>query len=219
MAAWTEQINRHKVIRPAAIASCANGRLPAAVLAPIHDAAGAVIGQLEATAARSWDAMVLAAAAAGVHLSAVSTYRDYAHQLALWNDRYDHTDHGRGGRTCGGDFRYLKPDVATAACPGTSNHGLGLAVDVNHHGAGVVSWLAANAHLFRWEWELATEEWHIHYWPGDNIPPAVTAEEAPQMTDEQWVFLQAMNDKLDQIQATQERQEQELEAIKAQLKR
>lgn len=183
MASWHDQINKHTVVRPSAIANAQNGRLPDSALAQIQDGNGHNVGLLEKTAAKAWAAMASAARRDGVVLSSVSSYRTFQSQKNLWDERYDHTNHGRGSRTCGGDRRYLKPGQATVACPGTSNHGLGLAVDTNHTGHGVLAWLEQHAATYGFEWEVPSEEWHIHYWPGDRIPAAVAATEEDDMTD------------------------------------
>lgn len=177
MSSWRDQIQKHTVVRPAAIAHADNGRLPSSALALIYDGHGTATGELEATAARAWNAMSHAAAHDGVTLASISSYRTYDSQAALVRQRYDHTDHGRGGFTWDGKHWYLKPGYATVAKPGTSNHGLGLAVDTNHTVRGVLGWLEAHAHEYGFEWEVTSEEWHVRYWPGDQIPQAVLDHE------------------------------------------
>jgi LAS superfamily LD-carboxypeptidase LdcB len=184
MASWTQQINQHKVKIPAELDGCKNGELPPSKLVDVFNGNGKRIGRLNRPAARAWAAMVAAATADGVVLDATDTYRDRATQDRLWNERYDHTDHGKGGRTCGGEHRFLKPGMATAACPGTSNHGWGNAVDdKNQTPKAGLTWLEANAVRFGWEWELASEVWHLHYFAGDE-PPAAVIEGMDDMYDD-----------------------------------
>jgi hypothetical protein len=86
-----------------------NGRLPAAAIAPIPG------GYLERTAALYWNALVAEAKRRyGVllhPLGSMSSYRTYAQQVYLRQ-------------------LYLSGRGNLAAIPGTSNHGLGLAVDL-----------------------------------------------------------------------------------------
>jgi hypothetical protein len=127
--------------------------------------------------------MVAAAKAADVALGAsvsTNTYRPLADQQRIFAERYRETDQGGGSRTCGGKRWFKLPEVATAACPGTSNHGRGLAVDVKgaDKAGTVLSWLEDHAGTFGFQWEIKEESWHIHYCPGDDIPAAVRAFEA-----------------------------------------
>jgi hypothetical protein len=189
MPTWEEQRNRHAVTRPAAIAHAANGQLAGGVLVAIEDGHGDPIGELEATAARAWMAMVAAARADGIYLTDSGdedAYRTLDGQQRMFGQRYTTTDQGHGHRVCNGQTWFLRRGVATAACPGTSKHGLGLAVDVAGAtpGGRRLGWLERNAARFGWEWEVVGEPWHLHYWPGDNIPQAVLDHEGDDdMTD------------------------------------
>lgn len=186
MATWREQINKHDVVLPSALRGLQNGQLPAAVLVDVHDGNGVRIGRLCKVAARAWTAMVAAAKADGVILDATDTYRDLPTQKRLIAERY--TDHPTPGspssRVCDGKRIYLRKGMATAACAGHSNHGLALALDNEFHGAGL-AWLEKHAHEFGFEWEVTTENWHIHYWPGDAVPAAVLAYERKLPTSEE----------------------------------
>jgi hypothetical protein len=177
MTYWTDQINRHTVILPRGITPAMNGRIPPDLLVDVHNGHGRRIGRLNKPAAWSWKAMVAHALRDGVILDATDTYRTIESQQHLWDTRYDHTNHGNGGRTCGDDHRYLKDGEATAACPGTSNHGYAGAIDDKVDNAGH-AWLERHAGTYGWEWELKSEKWHLHYWPGDVIPQAVLDFEA-----------------------------------------
>jgi hypothetical protein len=187
---WQQQID-NQISEPAELHGLPNGGLPDSVLSDIHDGFGNWTGKLCHTAARSWEAMQHAAVKDGVHIGArdpgtspSSSYRSLAEQQGLWNDNYTTTPTNNGGRTCGGQYRYLRDGKNTAACPGTSNHGRGLAVDANVEVAGVLGWFEANAKTYGWQWEIASEEWHIHYCPGDTIPQAVLDFEGHQPSKE-----------------------------------
>jgi hypothetical protein len=121
----------------------ANGRIPASALAPI---AG---GRLRKDAAARWNAMAYdIRRRTGVTVlpnGPYSSYRDYAGQVlmrAQWC--------GRGN--CG-----------NAAIPGTSNHGLGIAVDVNRPDL-VNAYGAPYGYQKRWS-DAAWENWHMK-WAG-----------------------------------------------------
>jgi hypothetical protein len=120
-----------------------NGRLPASMLAPI---AG---GRLRKDAALRWNAMNLHRRRQGLSTilpnGPFSSYRDFAGQVLMRNQWC-----ARG--VCG-----------NAAIPGTSNHGLGIAVD-NNNPAGV----EASGPPFGWSkrWSDAPwESWHVK-WAG-----------------------------------------------------
>ena len=70
---------------------------------------------------------------------------------------------------------YLKKGYAPLASPGTSNHNLGLAVDIfSASQPERMRWLITNVAKFGFSWELIpAEPWHIRYWAGDDIPQAV----------------------------------------------
>jgi LAS superfamily LD-carboxypeptidase LdcB len=145
-------------------------------------------GLLEATAARAWNALWLQAQTDGIDLtwSPGGAYRPYWQQAALFMQRWDNTRRGTEHCWYAGAEWWLLPHVARAAVPGTSNHGLGLAMDValgtepaaaqpiTHQ----LPWLLSQALEFGFSWELDSEPWHIRYFPGDEIPQAVLASEA-----------------------------------------
>ena len=181
---FTKQI-QNSIREPASIKGLPNGQFPDAALRPIRSSTGTVIVSLCPEAARAWTAMVAAAKAAGVSLGATvatNTYRPLADQQRIFKDRYRETDQGNGSRQCGNPPKtwFLRKGMKTAACPGTSNHGRGLAVDVRaaDQPGPVLSWLEEHAATYGWQWEIASESWHIHYCPGDAIPAAVLAYEA-----------------------------------------
>ena len=70
---------------------------------------------------------------------------------------------------------------ATAAVPGTSNHGLGLAIDLAigspEHATSLSAadrtWLEANIARFGFSYESLSEPWHVRYVVGDVCPPYI----------------------------------------------
>lgn len=162
---------------PAVLEGQNNGRLTLGILrqTPGLDA-GPTLTLVE-TATRSWRAMSSAAETAGIVLKATSTvdsYRPYAVQQAIFKARYSPTRiPGQPTKTCNGITYWQKPDTAMAACPGTSNHGWGLAVDVQDAAGKRLDWLEANTKAYGWSWEAQSEPWHIRYTAGDHIPQAV----------------------------------------------
>jgi len=136
-------------------------------------------GKLHYLAADAWNAMVEAAAAAGVELKPTSsgdTYRSYDKQLAGFKQRYQlEKIAGTSTKSFEGKTWYLKRGMAMLATPGRSQHNLGLAIDV--HSASEkkrINWLIANVEKFGWSWEVVpSEPWHIRYVCGDEAPQAV----------------------------------------------
>ncbi len=128
-----------------------NGNLPADMLTT-YSATCRITKQ----AYGSLSAMILAARAAGVTLTPVQCYRDYAGQV-YWRTYWCNLG------TCG-----------NAAVPGTSNHGWGKATDLHDASGGLPTtgsgyrWLKANAGRFGWNWPINTNEpWHWE-WVGDG---------------------------------------------------
>jgi hypothetical protein len=158
---------------------------------PTPGLAGGPVVFLVAPAARAWRALAAAALAAGHTLKLsgqASGYRTYAQQLRLFEQRFTTTPiAGRPTRRWNGRTWYLRPGMALAAVPGTSNHGRGLAVDIGEErdgdagtesiDQGTVAWLVANADRFGFSAEVQSEPWHWRYFAGDHIPAAVLAYE------------------------------------------
>ena len=136
-----------------------NGRISSDALAKTSDG-----GMLETKAAAAWEAMVSAAAAEGIKVSASDHYRDYQGQV---NCKASWTARGR-------------PEMA--ATPGHSNHGLGGAVDMNNCGdynTPTFKWLKENAWKFGWnhphwarEGGSKNEPWHWEYIGTENTAVA-----------------------------------------------
>jgi len=187
------------VTKPADLRLAQNGRLtPCQLTSVTFPGVGHM--SLHPTAARAWSAMAVACyAATKLSLSGTGCYRPYDAQLAVFSDRYTSTynplvntlDHKR---TWLGKTWYLRRGVYAVSVPGSSNHGLGIAVDAgwwtgnNLPGmsdiAGVTSkpvgwgWLQNEATKYGWSWELQSEPHHLRYVAGDTPPKAVLDVEA-----------------------------------------
>ena len=173
------------VVLPADIAHASNGRLDAMLLVNVTPYPGGVADQLHHLTAPAWAALVRTAARAGITLAFTSTYRTYDAQLGLFLNRYSSSFiAGRPSKQWNGKTWWLKPGQATAATPGASNHGFGIAVDMAEVVNGrmlasitpsTMQWLAVHAPEFGFSWELESEPWHVRYVAGDHVPTAVDA--------------------------------------------
>jgi hypothetical protein len=130
-----------------------NGRLPSSILAPIPGPAPGTHVYLERHAAAAWNAMNAESQHRyGVTLRPLgyaSAYRTLAQQYYLW----DHSAHPH--------------NTAWVARPGTSNHGWGLAVDLQTR---QMRWIVDQ---IGWKYgfskrcsDAPVEWWHIKYNPG-----------------------------------------------------
>jgi hypothetical protein len=93
-----------------------------------------------------------AAKSAGVSLTISSAFRTYERQQYFWNC-YQTKSCNNGN---------------LAARPGRSNHGMGIALDLNatSRGAAQYRWLASNAQRFGFVRTVPTETWHWEYRAG-----------------------------------------------------
>lgn len=191
------------VVFPSTLRGVQNGKLPDNVLVPI----GIGNARMERTAARSMKAMLAEAATKGFNARQVGEYRSYQQQLNLFLARYQPVtfaaysvtptsrrkkwdDALKNGYNSQYWVKKKQPNgsyPATAASPGNSNHGWGLALDIAEELDGdsapepistrFVQWLVANAHRYGFSAELQSEPWHWRYVAGDNIPAATLAFE------------------------------------------
>lgn len=161
-----------KLVKPADLANKTPGKLPPELLTALPGG-----GKLHHLAAKAWFAMVEHAKAVNIELkptSSADTYRSYDVQLAGFKQRYTLKDTGTGKtRQFEGKTWYLKPKMAPLAAPGTSNHNLGLAIDVANANGPRLKWLVENEHLFGFSHELQEEPWHIRLVTGDAITSLV----------------------------------------------
>jgi LAS superfamily LD-carboxypeptidase LdcB len=137
-------------------------------------------GKLHHCAADAYEAMDEAANEAGIDLSPTSsadTYRSLEMQEYGFFQRHTLTPKGnqkkQKPRIYKGKAWYLKKGMAPLAVPGTSNHNLGIAVDIANASGKRLEWLLKNALEFGFSWELQSEPWHLRYTAGDNIPDRV----------------------------------------------
>lgn len=170
------------IIMPSDLAGQKNGELKPALLRGIK----APNGKLHSLAATAWNAMQLAAYFDGIELKHVGAYRPIKEQINLFNTRYSATKTPRKPevtRKYQGKTWYLKPGMAPAGTPSTSNHGIGLAIDVANCSGKRLEWLlgdgfmTSNALKYGFTWEVKdgrnAEAWHIRYVCGDTLPQAV----------------------------------------------
>ena len=187
-----------KMTMPTTLARHENGKLPDHLLVKI----GVGSARMEMTAARSFIAMFAEARRVlGVTVKHVGDYRPYDAQLRMFLDRYEPVSFAvygvtksanrkkwdAGAKTYGSQWwrKKQRPDgsfPATAATPGSSNHGWGLALDIAEEydsdsapdpiRTRFVDWLCDNAHRYGISAELDSEPWHWRYVAGDAIPQA-----------------------------------------------
>jgi hypothetical protein len=175
-----------KVKMPACLAGARNGQLRPGLLVEC----GIGSFKMVPPAARAMKALVAAAEAElGIDVWATGTYRTLEQQVSLFLQRYTRTPQpGRRHEVWQGQDYWLKPRVAGAARPGTSNHGLGLAVDFAEKKNGkvvsistrFVTWLCKHAIEFGFSAEDQSENWHWRYVAGDAVPAGVTSFEDAQ---------------------------------------
>ncbi len=128
---------------PAELAAYGNGRIPPDALQSIGQGGH----RLYAPAAQQWQRMVDAAAAHGVTMQVTDSYRSYDQQVELA---------ARKG---------LYKDGGYAATPGTSNHGWGLALDLDTDQGGALAWMKQHGHEFGFVEAVPREPWHWEYRP------------------------------------------------------
>lgn len=184
------------MVRPSTLAKASNGNLDRSLLTRIQldDGVSAV---LETNAAKAFEAMFEAARRdiPGLKIKHVGDYRTFAQQVRLFTERYAPVNltaylkagsrrrYWSKGPEYGYSSRYwvLRSGMASAAVPGTSNHGWGLALDVAEENdadpfadpvsAALISWMVRNASRFGISAELQSEPWHWRYVAGDQPTP------------------------------------------------
>ena len=171
---------------PADLKGVTPGKLPDNLLREIEGK-----GKLHHLAADAYEAMDEAANADGIDLSPTSradTYRSLETQEYGFFQR--HTDKPtpkmmkQKPRVYKGKLWYLKKGMAPMAVPGTSNHNLGIAIDIANASGKRLEWLLANEHKYGFSHELQSEPWHIRYVDGDDVPQLVKEWKAKKATTE-----------------------------------
>ena len=163
-----------KVVMPADIAKVKWGHLPDALLKNIEP-----YGKLHWRGAEAWEPMRQKALADGVGFfkptSSGDTYRSFESQKTAFLSRYQlEPIPNSTTRTFEGKKWYLKKGFAPLASPGSSQHNLGLAVDIHSASGDRLKWMQQNIVSFGWSWEVVpTEPWHIRLTTGDNPSEAV----------------------------------------------
>jgi D-alanyl-D-alanine carboxypeptidase len=164
-------------VRPPSIGDSPNGQIPLDRLVNVrrHENYDVLLAPEMAQQYRRLCADCLAATGVSLGINPGGAYRSFDQQVDSWNDRWERpVVRGRPIRTWPGHGTYsLRMRnghlVAKTAVPGTSNHGLGAAVDLmvfgepdpNLHGSRAWEWMLANAVDHGLSWELQDEPWHL----------------------------------------------------------
>ncbi len=127
---------------PTDLAAYGNGRIPDSALAPVGDTGS----RMWAPAAAAMTKLIAAAKADGVTVGITETYRPYDEQVQL-------------AATKG-----LYSQGGLAAKPGTSEHGWGIAADLQLNGA-AQAWMQRNAPSYGFQADVPGESWHWAYHP------------------------------------------------------
>lgn len=166
---------------PSYLVGVENGKLPKSLLYPTQDG-----GYLCAHACWWYTALQQEARKHGYELTFTygGMYRSYDNQVILFLQRYDKVSlatylitASSKRRKWQGNYYKLKPGVAAAAVPGTSNHGLGLAIDLALGTSPktakpltnqAINWLIQYAPWFGFSAESQSEPWHWRYIAGGD---------------------------------------------------
>lgn len=128
---------------PEELRELGNGRIPQNRMVDIPQRGH----RLYAPAALSWTNLVAAARADGIEMRITDSYRSYEQQVDLVRRKGLYSEGGLG------------------ATPGTSNHGWGLAVDVDVRDPATQEWLQVNGPRFGWVEAVPREPWHWEFRP------------------------------------------------------
>lgn len=169
-----------------------NGAIDPSLLTPLH-----ARGSLHHLAARAWRALVAEADRNGLPLTFVSMYRTYDQQATLFKSRYTTSPIAGRPRKWWKNQWWYHRSGAVVAVPGTSNHGIGLAIDAafdKNPGNGLdpsdaasiashpkFGWFRDNIGRFGFSFEVQSEPWHIRYVTGNALPAEVVAFEGQAM--------------------------------------
>lgn len=140
------------------------------------------------TAAEAFYAMQLAALREGILLqpsSVFDAYRPYKVQERIFLERYKTIWLPFVDKKVWQGKTWYKWSGATAAAPGTSNHGWGLAIDIKDSSGSRLAWLVRNAPTYGFYWEIQDEAWHLRYCLGDDLPDILIFTPPPPYDDEE----------------------------------
>ncbi len=127
---------------PTDLAAYGNGRIPASALSKVGD----TNHRLWAPAAESLTRMIANAKRDGVTIGITDSYRPYAEQVDLVRRKGLYSQGG------------------LAAKPGTSEHGWGMAADLDLNSK-ALTWMRANAEKYGFDENVPRESWHWAYKP------------------------------------------------------
>ena len=127
---------------PEDLVAYGNGKIPENALAPVGDTRH----KLWAPAAESLNRMIEDAKRDGVTIGITDSYRPYAEQVDLARRKGLYSQGG------------------LAAKPGTSEHGWGMATDLDLNGK-ALAWMRKNAGNYGFVENVARESWHWAYRP------------------------------------------------------
>jgi LAS superfamily LD-carboxypeptidase LdcB len=133
-------LNSHGI--PADLAAYGNGKVPASALEQV----GTTGQRMWAPAAEALTRLTADAKAAGVTIGITESYRSYADQVDL------------------AQRKGLYSQGGLAARPGTSEHGWGMAADLDLNGP-ALTWMRANAGRYGFDNDVPRESWHWAYKP------------------------------------------------------
>jgi zinc D-Ala-D-Ala carboxypeptidase len=125
---------------PTDLAAYGNGKIPASALGKVGDTGH----KLWAPAAESLTRMIADAKRDGVTIGITDSYRSYDEQVDLARRKGLYSQGG------------------LAAKPGTSEHGWGMAADLDLN-AKALSWMRANADKYGFDENVPRESWHWAY--------------------------------------------------------
>jgi zinc D-Ala-D-Ala carboxypeptidase len=131
----TQKLNKDGI--PAELTKYGNGKIPASALAKVGDTGH----RLWAPAAEALERLRAAAKSDGVKIGITDSYRSYAEQVDVARRKGLYSQGG------------------LAAKPGTSEHGWGMAADLDLN-AKALAWMRQNAKKFGFEENTPREPWH-----------------------------------------------------------
>jgi LAS superfamily LD-carboxypeptidase LdcB len=132
-----------RLVVPEALGPVPSGKLPVRFMGKMKGG-----GFLYRPAAKAFNEMFVHAKTDGITLKNIGSYRSYQSQYDLFMSRYSKKDEGRVPqvtRKFDGHVWYLRKGMSPCASPGASNHGYGLAVDIDVTNPRVFAWLDVNA--------------------------------------------------------------------------